>query len=211
MSEPRILIVFTTVDGHTRKVATHLAKTFTEAGHGAVLADLHRVTDPLETEGLDGVILAGPVRFGRHPRRLRRFARRNREALADAESAFVSVSGAAMADDPEAEEQARGYVEKFLDRTAWEPDRTLCVGGALAYTQYNALLRRVMRSIGEKAGLSTDTSRDHEYTDWDALDAFAADFGQLVAKRRAARPGPGGRPPADRPGGPGRAPGRPST
>ena len=209
--DPRILIVFTTVDGHTREVATHLAKSFTDEGLAAVLADLDRVSDPLETEDLDGVILAGPVRFGRHPRRLRGFARRNREALERTESAFLSVSGAAMVDEPEAREEARGYLEKFLEKTGWTPDRTLCVGGALAYTRYNSIVRRIMRSIGRRSGLSTDTRRDHDYTDWEAVDGFAAEFGRLVEKRRAARPGPSGRMPADRPGGPGRAPGRPSS
>lgn len=211
MTDARILVVFSTVDGHTREVATHLAKSFTDEGYAAVLADLDRVSDPLETDDLDGVVLAGPVRFGRHPRRLRRFARRNREALEDTESAFLSVSRAAMVADDEAREEARGYLEKFLEKTGWTPDRTLCVGGALAYTPYDPLLRRIMQSIGRKGGPSTDTSRDHDSTDWEALDAFAAEFGRLVGKRRAARPGPSGRMPADRPGGPGRAPGRPSS
>lgn len=188
MSDPRILLVFTTVDGHTREVAAHMAKSFTEAGFGAVLADLERVTEPLRTDDLDGVVLAGPVRFGRHPRGLRGFARRNRDALHRTESAFVSVSGAAMSDDPEAREEARGHAEKFRDRTGWTPDETLCVGGALAYTRYNPLTRWVMASISAKAGLSTDTGRDHDYTDWGAVDAFVDDFGRGVRKRRAARP-----------------------
>jgi len=34
----------------------------------------------------------------------------------------------------------------------------------------------VMKWIAGKAGGSTDTSRDHEYTDWDALGRFAAEF-----------------------------------
>lgn len=187
MSDARVLIVFTTVAGHTRSVATHLAKAFTDAGFGAVLSDLHRVTEPLETDDLDGVVLVGPVRFGRHPRRLRRFARRNREALRRTESAFVSVSGAAMVDDPESREEARGYAERFVESTGWEPDRTLCLGGAVTYTRYNPILRRVMRSISAKRGLSTDTSRDHVYTDWKAADAFVEEFGRRVAKHRVAR------------------------
>lgn len=193
MSDPRILIVFTTVDGHTREVATHMAKRFTDAGFGAVLADPQRVTDPLRTDDLDGVVLAGPVRFGRHPRALRGFARRNRDALHRTESAFVSVSGAAMSDDPEAREEARGYVERFGDRTGWTPDATLCVGGALAYTKYDPVTRWVMRSVSGKAGLSTDTGRDHDYTDWESVDAFVDDFSRRVRKRRAARQ-PGGVP-----------------
>lgn len=188
MSDPRILVVFTTVDGHTRKVATRLAKTLTGAGLGAVLADLERVTEPLQTEDLGGVVVAGPVRFARHPRRLRSFVRRNREALSATGSAFVSVSAAAMSEDPEATEEARGYVDRFVEKTGWRPDRTHCAGGALAYTRYNPVVRLVMQSIARKAGLATDTSRDHVYTDWEALDAFGEELGGLVRKRHAARP-----------------------
>lgn len=188
MPDPRILIVFTTTDGHTRKVAAHMAQAFTDAGFGAVLADLGRVDEPLRTDDLDGIVLAGPVRFGRHPRGLRRFARRNRDALARTESAFVSVSGAAMSDDPGAREEARERAEKFRERVGWTPDVTLCVGGALAYTRYGPLTRWIMKAVAGRSGLSTDTSRDHEYTDWSALDAFVEDFGRRVSKRRAARP-----------------------
>lgn len=188
MPDPRILVVFTTAHGQTRKIATHAAKSFTEDGFGAVLVDLERVTEPLQTDEVDGVVLAGPVRFGRHPRGLRRFARRNREALRDTESAFVSVSGAAMSDAPEAREEARGYAERFRERTGWSPDVTLCVGGALAYTRYDPVTRWIMRSISRKGGLSTDTSQDHEYTDWEAVERFVEDFGRRVRKRRAARP-----------------------
>lgn len=187
MSDARVLVVFTTRHGHTRKVATHLAKAFTDAGLGAVLADLHRVTDPLRTDDVDGVVLAGPVRFGRHPPRLRRFISRNREALGRTRSAFVSVSGAAMRDDPEAREEASGYVEQLIGKTGWEPDRTLTVGGALAYTRYNPLLRRIMKASSRRHGLATDTDRDHVYTDWEAVEAFAEEFGGLVAKHRIAR------------------------
>ena len=44
----------------------------------------------------------------------------------------------------------------------------------LLYTQYNVLIRFVMKRIAKHAGGATDTSRDHEYTDWVALDQFVA-------------------------------------
>ena len=44
------------------------------------------------------------------------------------------------------------------------------------YTQYNFLLRLIMKSIARRKQLSTDTSRDHEYTDWDHVKRFAQAF-----------------------------------
>jgi menaquinone-dependent protoporphyrinogen oxidase len=49
------------------------------------------------------------------------------------------------------------------------------VAGRLAYTQYGLLKRFVMRRIALKAGGPTDTSRDHEMTDWEQVRAVAAD------------------------------------
>lgn len=185
MSAPKILISYVTTDGHTRKVARGVARALDEDGLEAVVAELEGVPDPLETEGFDGVILAAPVRVGRHPREMRRFVRHNRDVLDRLPSAFLSVSGAAGAGDPEGLDEAEGYVQKFIDKTGWSPDRTTCVGGAVAYTKYNPLVRRIMKAISARRGGSTDTSRDHEYTDWKAVDGFAADFARLVRSRRS--------------------------
>jgi menaquinone-dependent protoporphyrinogen IX oxidase len=38
------------------------------------------------------------------------------------------------------------------------------------------LKRWIMKRIAQKAGGGTDTSKDYEYTDWQALDKFARDF-----------------------------------
>jgi len=66
--------------------------------------------------------------------------------------------------------------QRFLDQTGWAPSRHRFVAGALRYTRYGWLKRMVMKWIAGKAGGSTDTSRDHEYTDWDELGRFAAEF-----------------------------------
>ena len=47
------------------------------------------------------------------------------------------------------------------------------VAGALLYRQYRPAIRLLMRIISMMAGGSTDTSRDHEYTDWKAVSRFA--------------------------------------
>ena len=57
------------------------------------------------------------------------------------------------------------------------PDSAPC-----AYTRYNWFIRRVMKRIAAKAGGDTDTTRDHEYTDWQDLRRFTEQFGLLVAR-----------------------------
>jgi menaquinone-dependent protoporphyrinogen IX oxidase len=38
-----------------------------------------------------------------------------------------------------------------------------------------------MRFISSIVGASTDTSRNHEYTDWGAVDTYAEEFAETVA------------------------------
>ena len=60
-------------------------------------------------------------------------------------------------------------IESLLSSVA---DAILPVAGALAYSQYNFLVKLVMKGIARRAGAPTDTSRDYEFTDWPAVDAF---------------------------------------
>jgi len=46
------------------------------------------------------------------------------------------------------------------------------VAGALAYSKYNFLVKLAMKQIARHNGASTDTSRDWEFTDWQAIDGF---------------------------------------
>ena len=89
-------------------------------------------------------------------------------------SAFFSVSLAAHGDM----ENARAYVENFERETGWRPVHVGFFSGALLYRQYGFLKRLMMKKIvRDKPGnLSLDTSRDHEYTEWNEVKRLAEDF-----------------------------------
>jgi menaquinone-dependent protoporphyrinogen oxidase len=46
----------------------------------------------------------------------------------------------------------------------------------MAFTKYNPLMRWVLKQISKRAGGPTDTSRDHELTDWQQVEQFAEAF-----------------------------------
>jgi menaquinone-dependent protoporphyrinogen oxidase len=50
--------------------------------------------------------------------------------------------------------------------------------GALQYSKYGPLKRLVVRAFAAVAGHDTDTSKDYEYTDWKAVERFAAAFSE---------------------------------
>jgi menaquinone-dependent protoporphyrinogen oxidase len=74
-------------------------------------------------------------------------------------------------------------IDVFIQETGWTPARALAVAGALAYSQYNFLVRFVMKRIARRAGAPTDTSHDYEFTDWATLDRFLTDAARAAGSR----------------------------
>lgn len=171
----RILIVFASVDGQTARIAERIGAVLARAGHAVapMPADSPGLARALEKH--DAVIVGGAIRYGNHSRQMEAAVRDHLGAIAARPNAFFSVS--LSAGGPGARPRiAAGYVEEFVKRTDWRPRRTASFAGALRYTKYNAFIRFMMRLIVGAAGGETDTSRDYEYTDWQAVEQFAAEF-----------------------------------
>ena len=71
-----------------------------------------------------------------------------------------------------------------VNETGWNATHVHPVAGALLYRQYGVIVRLVMRFIARQTGATTDTSRDHEYTDWEALDRFADELAADVERQK---------------------------
>jgi menaquinone-dependent protoporphyrinogen oxidase len=127
-------------------------------------------------------LVAASVVAGRHQRYVEEFVRLTAPLLNRRPSAFVSVSGSAASPSSAKQEQAKQYVREFLRSTGWSPRVTATFGGAIAYTKYWFFLRWVMKGIAKRNGNPTDTSRDHELTDWKAVDRFAEHWAQTLSE-----------------------------
>jgi len=172
----RLLIVYGTTEGHTRKIAEHIAGVVRRLGHDAEVLD-SAAKDAAQTERrYDAVILGGSLHEGRHQGALTHFIKSNLEWLNSVPSAFFSVSLTIASGDVHDRSEAGYVAQRYLDEVGWQPARTQCVAGALLYTRYSFLKRFLMRLIAQRAGGATDTSRDYEYTDWDEVTRFVEAF-----------------------------------
>lgn len=163
-----VLIVYGTTEGQTRKIAGRLAELAREYGHAATLADA--ASDTRIPRGrYDAVIVAASVHRLRHQASVARFVRGSLSWLAHVPTAFFSVSLSAAGKEERQREGARRCADAFLRETGWDPGMVRLVAGALAYTRYGFLTRWLMKWIAWREGGDTDTSRDHEYTDWEQL------------------------------------------
>ena len=107
------------------------------------------------------------------------FVKCHRAELERIPAVFLSVSlSEAGAENPAAPPERRAQsaadvrkmIDSFLTETGWHPSKVRAAAGALMYSKYNFLIRFVMKRIARAQGATTDTSRDHEFTDWEALD-----------------------------------------
>jgi menaquinone-dependent protoporphyrinogen oxidase len=95
-------------------------------------------------------------------------------------TAFFSVSNAASS--PGAGADPGGYMFALFDELRWHPTLQASFAGALKYRAYNWLLRFIMKGISRGAGHTTDTSKNHEFTDWAKVREFADKISHLVPR-----------------------------
>jgi menaquinone-dependent protoporphyrinogen oxidase len=170
-------VFFATTDGQTRRIAEAFA------AHARTLGIDSHAIDVTSAQArrfswarARGVVLAASVHVGAHQSEADAFVRRNVAELNARPSLFLSVSLSICSKLPHEVDAARAIATTFPARLGWRAGRVVCVAGRLAYTQYGLLKRFAMRRIAAKAGGPTDTSRDHEMTDWNQLRTVASEL-----------------------------------
>lgn len=180
----RILIAYASSYGQTRKIANTLAAELRGRGHEVELADALMAMPP-PVEDYDAVVIGSRIQLGLHARPLLEYIIDNRAELHAIPSYAFVVSNAAVGAkvaDPS------GYVAKLLAITHWQPRAAVAFAGGLPYRSYGVVLRFAMKLISRFAGHSTDTRRDHEYTDWAQVRRLAAEIARDLAPKQTARP-----------------------
>jgi len=170
----KILIVYGTTEGQTRKIARYMEEVLQTVNHHVVIANAN--DEPPSPENFDVVFIGASVHIQAYQSAVKHYVTENLNALNHMPAAFFSVSMAVASDIEEEHEDARSIAINFLDDTGWFAQETKHIAGALKYSKYNYFKRLAMRMIAKKQGSATDTSEDHEYTDWNDVKTFALNF-----------------------------------
>ena len=174
------LVLYGTSEGQTATIAERMAAVIEAVGHDVAQINAKHPPAGFALGDYEAAVIASSIHMGTHQASIARFVEDNLDALNAMPTAFVSVSLSAAGDE-EGQADAEGMIHEFLDDTGYDPVRTLSVAGALGYSEYNLIKRFVMKRIARKEGGDTDTSWDHEYTDWDSVEAFAAEFASSLS------------------------------
>jgi menaquinone-dependent protoporphyrinogen oxidase len=186
VSEPRILVAFDTTEGQTERIASRIAEVL--RADGARVA-IHPASAAPGPQGFDGVVIGGSIHTGRYGAALTSYVEANIAELNAMPSALFQVSLTSANPDEQHTTAAHQMMQQLLDDTGFDPDVVAMFAGAVVYTKYGWIKRRIMKAILAAEGGDTDTTQDHEYTDWEVVEHFARDVG---ACRRAATPAPSG-------------------
>jgi menaquinone-dependent protoporphyrinogen oxidase len=176
-----IPVLYATTEGQTQRIAERLALVLRQRG---LTSEAIEVTSP-EANAIDwrrvrGAFLGASLHAGKHQPKAVAFARAHAAELSACPSTFFSVSLSAGSTHARELQAARRLADAFATETHWHPRQVACIPGRLAYTQYGFFKRLLMKLIAKHEGASTDTSRDHEYTDWSAVERLAREMVHVV-------------------------------
>jgi len=187
--ERNVLILYGSSYGQTAKIAGRLRDQWEREGVKVLLTRGDELPRDLDPERFDAIVIGASVVLSGHQKYVKRWIEEHVALLNRVPSAFFSVSGSAGSDNAEERDAVRKIMDEFLDEAGWRPRRKAMFAGAIQYTRYNPIVRWVMKRISAKEGRSTDTSRDHEYTDWTAVEAFGEEVLGLLAGAQTAPAG----------------------
>ncbi len=186
MAEPRVLIVYHSAEGQTARIADRIAEVLRDDG---LDVDVRSTEDAPSPAGYDGAVLGDPVHAVHHSRPFVRYLRDHAAALDALPTALFQVSLTSANPDEPHTADAQKIVTELLDRTALDADIVGMFAGRLAYTQYGWIKRHLMRSVVKREGGEVDMTRDHEYTDWAAVEEFAHHVGAIFGQASISPPG----------------------
>ncbi|MBI3371831.1 MAG: menaquinone-dependent protoporphyrinogen IX dehydrogenase [Betaproteobacteria bacterium] len=166
----RILVIYSTTDGHTQRICDRLRDVLERQGHQVTVASIRDEPVP-ELNAFDKIVIGASIRYGRHSPLVFDFIRRNQRVLDGKPSAFFSVN--VVARKPEKNRpETNPYVKKFLKQIAWKPGHLDVFAGRIDYPSYSFGDRMVIRFIMWITNGPTDPKAVVEFTDWNRVEAF---------------------------------------
>ena len=177
----KILIVYASTDGQTRKVVRYAFDLMTDVGHSVELVSASDV-GPIDLSRFDAAVLAGSVHTGSYQSELGEFAKENAAGLNALPTLFLSVSLCAAGDDAEDWKDLRKLTRDFFDNAGWRPGRVEHIAEAFRFSEYNFFESWAMRWIASQKGHNFEPGKDKEYTDWAALKTCLAEWLEDVVK-----------------------------
>jgi len=179
----RVLIVYSTTDGHTKKICERLRLAIEAFEHDVSVVSVAEAAEK-DLESSDKIVVGASIRYGRHRPAAVDFMNRNAPLLNRKASAFFSVNVVARK-PAKNRPDTNPYARKLLRSIAWRPSEAAVFAGKIDYPKYDFLDRLIIRFIMWLTGGPTDPSAVVEFTDWAQVDAFAGVIARMQQRESA--------------------------
>lgn len=167
----KILIVFSTTDGHTHDISRRIEEILTQEGNQVTIHALSE-GDIGNLQSFDKVIIGASIRYGKHQKIVYDFIENHQGELDSLQNAFFSVN--VVARKPEKNQPGTNpYMQKFLKQISWKPKNLAVFAGRLDYPTYTYFDRQMIRLIMWMTKGPTQKDTVVEYTNWDEVESFA--------------------------------------
>ncbi|QIZ78202.1 menaquinone-dependent protoporphyrinogen IX dehydrogenase [Ferrimonas lipolytica] len=178
----RTLLLYSTVDGHTKKIIERIKDRLEALDHWVQLAELERCQ--LDLTQFDSVVVGASIRYGKYRPALFEFIEENQVTLQERPCAFFSVNLVARKPNKNTPE-TNSYVGKFLQQSSWRPALVGVFAGKLNYSIYGWRDRWVIRFIMWLTKGPTNPDTNKEFTDWGKVELFADQLASLGSAQKS--------------------------
>ncbi len=173
----RILIAYSTTDGHTVKICSRLQSALEAAGHTVSVVPIAETGREM-LEQSDTVVIGASIRYGKHQPQVYEFIAEHQALLDGRPNAFFTVNVVARKPEKSTPE-TNPYLLKFLKQINWKPKQLGVFAGRINYSLYGFLDRTMIRFIMWMTKGPTAADTDIEFTDWARVEAFAKQVGDM--------------------------------
>ena len=171
----KIIIIYSTTDGHTREICQYLQQIIEKRNNHVVLISINDETE-IDLKLFDKIVIGASIRYGKHSSKVYEFIKRNLHILESKSNAFFSVN--VVARKPEKNQpKTNPYLIKFLGQIQWKPMKLAVFAGKIDYQKYKFWDRLIIRLIMWMTKGPTDPKTDIDFTNWSQVE----DFGQVIS------------------------------
>ena len=183
----RTLILYSTAYGLSRTICERIQAWLREQGRDVDVAPL--AGGDIDPAAYDAIVIGASIKHGKHQPSVLEFIRRHQALLESRPSALFSVNLVARKPTRNTP-QTNPYLQRLLAQSPWKPKLLAVFAGELDYSRYGTVDRHMMRFVMWLNKGPTDFSTKVQFTDWKAVERFAAQVAALTPAAAAAPAAP---------------------
>ena len=168
--EEKIGIIYSTVDGQTKKICDYIVGVLDEKQIKAKLYSIDEFNANISDFNI--LIIGASIRYGKHNEKITKFISDHRDDLDKIKTGFFSVNLVARKPDKNLPD-TNPYLIKFIEQIKWKPDVLDVFAGKLDYKAYPFFDRIMIKLIMKMTKGPTKTDEPIEYTDWKRVTEFS--------------------------------------